>query len=97
MNFFLCRSFDNSYAFTNFCPYRLRDNDILRGFWYYYPYWLGGGPFMVYGSLSDFNGLDKESVEKGTIKNLVTGQVIIYADLLTMEDHDKKIYYDFGV
>jgi len=94
MTFFLCRDFRGEYTMTNFRPYR-NSEDLLKSFYYYYPHWLGGNPFVLHES-----GMKKSlggDIERGTIKRLDTEGIILYDDLLTMEDWDNKIYYSFGL
>lgn len=97
MNLFLSKSFNGNCTLTNYCPYKLKSEDILRDYYFYYPYWLGGNPFTLHASECDLEGLGVDDLEIGTIKNIATGQIIHYKDLLTMDDHSNNIYYAFGL
>lgn len=103
MQFWLCRApkamYDGQYTMTNYCPYRCREEDKLLSHWFWYPNWLGGKSFSVTGySVSDRNleALGGE-IPFGSVKNLVTGEIIPYEQLLPMDSYDKKEYYPWGV
>lgn len=100
MQFWLCRSpeklYGGKYVMINYCPYRARKTDKIQAHWLWYPRWLGGRQIA-------FHSIDREELEVmgtipyGSVKNLVTGKILQYEELLTMDDYDDKKYYEWGI
>ncbi len=102
MQFWLCRSklgmYDGRYDFTNYCPYRSRDDDTLECLYFWYPHWLGGSGFTINPTRLDSEWANSlEEIPPGSCKNLVTGQIVRYEDLLPIEVYHSKKYYSWGV
>ena len=106
MNFWLCRNnerpYGGGYTFTNYCPYREHSDQKMNGIWFWYPHWLGGTELNV--PLHRMDGVRTLAIESlggeipfGSVKNLNTGKVFNYEDLLPMEMYDKKAYYPWGL
>ena len=101
MQFWLCASLDGRHDFTNYCPYKNKKGGI-DGFWFWYPTWLGGCSLSL--PVWKMDNVSHQAIESmggpipnGSCKNLVTGQIVPYEDLLTMDDYDQKKYYPWGV
>lgn len=106
MQFWLCRQklgcYDGQYYFTNFCPYRYCEYESLHSLMFWYPHWLGGKSFSVTPSQLDNNshkGLEAlgGEIPPGSCKNLVTGEIIMYDDLLPIDEYKKYNYYEWGI
>lgn len=106
MQFWLCRENDGMYqgryTFTNYCPYRAPESDTLKGLYFYYPTWLGGAGFSVEPARLDNNfwpGLESlgGDIPFGSCKNLVTGQIFNYDELISIDSFNQKKYYSWGV
>lgn len=74
----------------------------MNGIWFWYPHWLGGTELNV--PLHKMDGLRTLAVESvggeipfGSVKNLNTGMIIKYEDLLPMEMFNNKVYYPWGL
>jgi hypothetical protein len=101
MQFWLCRAkegmYGGRYDFTNYCPYRSDDDDALECMYFWYPHWLGGCEFIVCSNINfSVEALGGE-IPPGSCKNLVTGQIVPYKDLLTLNNWRHKRYYEWGV
>ena len=106
MQFWLCRAklgpHSGQYYFSNYCPYRSKEGDNLHSHWFWYPHWLGGASFSVSPSQLDNNahkGIDAlgGEIPPGSCKNLVTGQIVMYEDLLPMDAYSEQQYYEWGI
>ena len=100
MQFWLCRApkamYDGQYTMTNFCPYRVREGDTLLCHWFWYPDWLGGKQVSFH-HIEDRLLEVAGEIPYGSVKNLVTGEIIPYEQLLPMDSYDKQEYYPWGV
>lgn len=93
MQFWLCRDRYETYQLTNYCPYR--SSNALEGLWFYYPHWLGGTPFSKVLGKEDIKTFGE--IPALTCKNLVTGEIVTYKDLLPINEWDGKRYYPWRV